>query len=159
MSTMIATGSPTDDAEAAERRAAWPEAVRADYESGGAGSGTVGSVLVSETDRVRVWHLTIPAGTRCGFHRHVLNYFWTAHTGGRARNFAEDGRVTETTYRAGDTAHLDFAEGQSMAHSLENTGDTDLVFTTVEFLDGPNAPLPVPDGVRRSARRSLDAGR
>lgn len=151
MDTMVATEMHSDDPEVARRRAAWPEAVRADYESGGARSGTVGSILVSETDRVRVWHLTIPAGKRCGFHRHVLNYFWTAHTGGRARNFAEDGRVTEAVYRPGDTAHLDFGKGQSMAHSLENTGDTDLVFTTVEFLDSPNAPLPVPEGVRRAA--------
>lgn len=152
MDTMVATRPATDataDPEAARRREAWPEDVRADYESGGAASGIVGSTLVSETDRVRVWHLTIPAGRRCGFHRHVLDYFWTAHTGGRARNFAEDGQVTEAVYRPGDTAHLGFAAGESMAHSLLNTGDTDLVFTTVEFLDGANARLPVPESVRR----------
>lgn len=144
--TMVAT-RPVSADEAASRRAAWPAEIRAEYEAG-AQSGVVGSVLVSETDRVRVWHLTIPAGKRCGFHRHVLNYFWTAHTAGRGRNYAEDGRVSETAYAKGDTAHLDFAKGQSMAHMIENIGDTDLVFTTVEFLDSPNAPLSVPDGVR-----------
>jgi len=35
----------------------------------------VGSTLVSETDTLRVWHLLIPAGKRCTFHRHVLDYF------------------------------------------------------------------------------------
>ena len=35
-----------------------------------------------------------------------------------------------------------------MLHSVENIGDTDLLFTTVEFLQSANAPLPVPDGVR-----------
>lgn len=146
--TMLAVADVDSD-EAARRRAAWPEPVRADY-ARGAQSGTVGSVLVSETDRVRVWHLTIPAGGRCGFHRHVLDYFWTAHSAGLARNYAEDGHVTEAVYRQGDTAHLAFGEGQSMAHSLENIGNTDLVFTTVEFLGGANAPLPVPDRVRRA---------
>ena len=43
-------------------------------------SPVVGSTLVSETDKVRVWHLLIPAGRRCTFHRHVLDYFWTCHT-------------------------------------------------------------------------------
>jgi hypothetical protein len=41
-------------------------------------NGRVGSQLVSETERVRVWHLTIPPGGRFGFHCHVLDYFWTA---------------------------------------------------------------------------------
>jgi hypothetical protein len=38
-----------------------------------------------------------------------------------------------------------------MLHSVENISDTDLLFTTVEFLDSANAPLPVPDGVRLAA--------
>ncbi len=108
----------------------------------------VGSVLVSETDRLRVWHLTVPAGKRCTFHRHVLNYFWTCHTHGLARGYFSDGRITETRHFPGDTRHLNFGPGEYMLHSVENIGDTDLVFTTVEFLDSPNAPLPVPDEVR-----------
>ena len=108
----------------------------------------VGSTLVSETDRVRVWHLTIPAGKRCTFHRHVLNYFWTCHTHGTARGYMADGRITTTVHFPGDTRHLNFADGEYMVHSVENIGDTELVFTTVEFLDSPNAALPVPDGVR-----------
>lgn len=35
-----------------------------------------------------------------------------------------------------------------MVHSVENIGDTDIAFTTVEFLDSPNEPLPIPDDVR-----------
>ena len=141
--------SDTPAEEAARRRAEWPADLQAEYERG-AQTGFVGSVLVSETPRVRVWHLTVPPGKRSGFHRHVLNYFWTAHTGGRARNYAESGRISETSYQPGDTAHLDFDAGESMAHSIENIGDSDLVFTTVEFLDSPNAPLPVPDRLRRA---------
>ena len=30
-----------------------------------------------------------------------------------------------------------------MIHDLENTGSADIVFTTVEFLDSANAPLPL----------------
>lgn len=128
-------------------RAAWPTDLQQAYEDGRE-SGVVGSVLVSETDRVRVWHLTIPVGKRCGFHRHVLNYFWTALNDGRARNYFEDGRTADTDHYKGQTRHLDFGPGEYMVHCVENIGDTDLNFTTVEFLDSPNQALPVPDNVR-----------
>ena len=35
-----------------------------------------------------------------------------------------------------------------MLHSVENIGDTELLFTTVEFIDGENEPLEIPDGYR-----------
>ena len=35
-----------------------------------------------------------------------------------------------------------------MIHDLENTGTADIVFTTVEFLDSANEPLPLPGTVR-----------
>jgi beta-alanine degradation protein BauB len=33
-------------------------------------------------------------------------------------------------------------------HDLENIGDGELIFCTVEFLDSANKPLPIPDKVR-----------
>ena len=132
----------------ANPRAHWPLDLQREYERT-QGSGTVGSVLVSETDRVRVWHLRIPPGQRCGFHRHVLNYFWTALTSGRARGYYGDGRIVDVVHHEGETKHFTYAAGESMVHSVENIGDTELRFTTVEFLDSPNKPLPVPDHVRQ----------
>jgi hypothetical protein len=38
---------------------------------------------------------------------------------------------------------MDFGQGQSMTHDLENIGDTVLTFTTVEDKRSPNAPLPL----------------
>ena len=126
---------------------AWPKGMREEM-TDNAMSPIVGSTLVSETDKVRVWHLLIPAGKRCSFHRHVLNYFWTCHTHGRARGYYEDGSITETTHFPGDTKHNTYGKGEYLLHAVENVGSTDLLFTTVEFLDSVNAPLPVPDGVR-----------
>ncbi len=125
----------------------WPPGMRAEM-ADNAMSPIVGSTLVSETDQVRVWHLLIPAGRRCSFHRHVLNYFWTCHTHGRARGYYEDGSITETSHFPGDTKHHVYGKGEYLLHAVENVGSTDLLFTTVEFLDSANAPLPVPDGVR-----------
>ena len=52
-----------------------------------------------------------------------------------------DGRVLDTLYKPGDFKQITFKEGEFMVHDLENIGDTELLFTTVEFLDSPNAPL------------------
>lgn len=129
-------------------RTHWPPDLREAYERDRF-SGCVGSVLVSETDRVRVWHLRIPPGGRSGFHRHVLDYFWTAHHAGKARGYFEDGRIVDVEHFVGETKHLSFGAGEYMVHNVENIGDSDLLFTTVEFLDGPNVPLPIPDKRRR----------
>jgi hypothetical protein len=133
----------------ADPRAHWPDPMRVAYEAGRM-SGQVGSVLVSETDRVRVWHLTIPPGKCCGFHRHVLNYFWTCLTDGVARGWFEDGSIVDTVHTVGQTKHLDYGLGEHMVHAVENIGETELRFTTVEFLDSPNESLPVPANVRLS---------
>lgn len=132
---------------AANPRAAWPEALQREFEENEF-NGCVGSVLVSETARLRVWHLHLPPGKRCNFHRHVNAYFWTAHNAGKARGYFHDGRIVDVTHYKGETRHFTFGPGEFFAHSVENIGDTDLLFTTVEFLDGPNTPLEIPVSVR-----------
>ncbi len=46
---------------------------------------------------------------------------------------------------------MTYAPGQYLVHDLENIGDSVLIFTTVEFLNSANAPLPVPVHIRRQA--------
>jgi hypothetical protein len=125
----------------------WPQHLRAELEAN-LHNGVVGSVLVSESPRVRVWHLHLPPGKRCNFHRHVLDYFWSAHNAGRARGYYSDGRVVDVEHHKGETRHFKFGAGEFFVHSVENIGTSDLLFTTVEFLDSVNTPLPIPDGVR-----------
>ena len=148
----MTTAHATDPTTAAPNpRAHWPAALQQELEDNRFNP-IVGSTLVSETDKLRVWHLLVPAGKRCTFHRHVLDYFWTCHSHGRARGYFEDGSITETVHFPGDTRHLSYGAGEYLLHSVENIGDTDLLFTTVEFLRSANAPLPVPDGVRLTAQ-------
>ena len=61
----------------------WPAAVAADFEANRFNP-CVGTRLLSATDRVRVWEIRLQPGERIGFHRHVLDYFWTAVTAGKA---------------------------------------------------------------------------
>lgn len=107
----------------------------------------VGQILLSEDERARVWYIRLRPGERLGFHRHVLDYFWTALTNGTAQSHINGGEATRAEYRAGQTRHLKFAAGEFMVHDLENIGSTDLVFVTVEHLQSANKPLPLPPGV------------
>jgi hypothetical protein len=125
----------------------WPEWVTHELERN-RHNGCVGTRLLSETDRVRVWEIRLKPSERIGFHRHVLDYFWTAVTPGRARSHQLDGATIETSYHAGQTQHATYGPGEYKIHDLQNIGDTDLIFTTVEFLDSANEPLPVPDDIR-----------
>lgn len=128
---------------ATDPTAAWPQWRREELAANTANA-HVGTRLVSETDRARVWLLTLQPGERLGFHRHVLDYFWTVTSpGGRGRSHYGDGRVAEVEYAEGETRHLSFGPGESMIHDLENTGDAALSFVTVEFKQSANPPLPL----------------
>ncbi|MCO5160229.1 MAG: hypothetical protein M9939_03775 [Mesorhizobium sp.] len=126
----------------------WPDELKREF-AGAGNNGCVGSMLVSESDRVRVWSLRLAPGERIGFHKHVLDYFWTAVSPGRAISHMDDGRTVEATYEAGSTKHHQYGPGEFKIHDLQNVGETDLLFTTVEFLDSENVPLELPEKVRR----------
>lgn len=118
----------------------WTPDLIAELEAG-RDNGAVGSIMVSESARARVWLIEMQPGARLPFHTHVLDYFWVATTPGRARSRYADGTVAEVDYAIGTTRHFTFKKGESMTHDLENIGDTVLCFTTVEYLDSANKPL------------------
>jgi beta-alanine degradation protein BauB len=120
----------------------WPSAIQADFAANNCNPG-VGTRLLSANDRVRVWEIRLKPGGRIGFHRHVLDYFWTAATPGKALSHQGDGTTVEATYVVGETKHHVYGPGEYKVHDLENIGPTELLFTTVEFLDSANPPLPL----------------
>lgn len=125
---------------------AWAPELRKELESNKY-NGVVGHRLLSQSDRVRVWTIDLPPGNRVPFHRHVLDYFWTATASGTSIQRTHDGSVREVSYAAGETRHFSFSAGEFLIHDLENTGTTTLAFLTVELLDGANKPLPLPSSV------------
>lgn len=133
-------------------KSAWPANIAAEFEHENRNPNPcVGNALVSETDRVRVWTIRLAPGERVGFHRHVLDYFWTSVSGGRGRQHVHDGTTVEYTYAPGETRHESYGSGQFKVHDLENLGDKEMVFMTIEFLQSANKPLPLPDHVRQQA--------
>ena len=131
----------------------WPAALKTEFaRESERPNGCVGSELLSETDKLRVWTIRLGPGERIGFHRHVLNYFWTAVNGGRGRQHLMDGTTVEYSYFPGETRHETYGAGEFKVHDLENLGDDDMIFMTVESIEGSaNKPLPVPETVRLKA--------
>ncbi|MDB5473896.1 MAG: hypothetical protein JWP99_1199 [Devosia sp.] len=134
-----------------EQQARWPQEVALDLEQGQLNP-CVGQKLLSETDRVRVWSIKLAPGERIGFHRHVLDYFWTAISGGKAISRSQDGSVVEAVYQPGDTVHHIYNAGDCKVHDLENVGESTLEFLTVEHMQSANQPPALPADVARHER-------
>jgi hypothetical protein len=87
------------------QRSAWPPEIAAEFEREKRNPNPcVGNMLLSADDRVRVWMIRLKPGQRIGFHRHVLDYFWTSVSGGRGRQHVHDGTTVEYTYAPGERA-------------------------------------------------------
>ena len=128
---------------------AWPQALTEEFARERAQpNGCVGTELLSENERVRIWIIRLKPSERVGFHRHVLDYFWTSVNGGRGRQHLMDGSTVEYSYAPGETRHETYRAGEFKVHDLENIGDADMIFNTIEFLDSANTPLAIPQAIR-----------
>src|ERR1700693_75360 len=93
-------------------RTPWPPEITAEFERERLNpNGCVGQKLVSENERTRGWHIKLKPGERLRFHRHVLDYFWSVLTAGRARAHMDDGSTVEHVYSPGETRHETHAGG------------------------------------------------
>ena len=126
--------------ESTEPFAGWSSELLAEFDAN-THNGAVGMELLDENKHARVWTICIPPGGRCSAHRHVLDYFWICTSGGLARSHFEDGSTRFPEYGVGQYAALWFDEGGSLMHDLENIGNEDLTFITVEYLASANDPL------------------
>ena len=123
----------------------WSDAVKREFRDN-AYNGQIGTDLVFENDRVRVWHMTLQPGEAMPVHRHVLTYFWTAITPGRFLQRTYDGTTYESDYPAGLTHFYDVRYGEYALHNLENVGETTMIFCAVELKkESANVPLSLRD--------------
>ena len=89
--------SPLAGTVIAENFAGWSAEIRQEF-ADNAHNHQVGSVLLSETDQVKVWSIRLAPGERVPAHRHVLNYFWTALTDGISLQHTDDGTTRRVVY-------------------------------------------------------------
>src|SRR5437762_1570403 len=80
-----------------------------------------------ENDRVRVLEATLPPGVKEQVHSHPAYVIYVLE-GGRSRNYASDGKVTESEMKTGDVLYRD-----PLTHAAENIGDKPLHLILVEL--------------------------
>ena len=73
-------------------------------------SARVGTRLLLEDGHARIWEIRLAPGERVPLHRHVLDYFWTCVSGGRATSRDAAGQVIGTSGTTGFSTgcHLHF---------------------------------------------------
>ena len=141
-----------DKAAEKKEKSQWPAEIAAEFDrEAKAPNPCVGSMLLSENERTRVRMIRLAPGERIGFHRHVLDYFWTAVSGGRGRLFVFVGFSVVFLFQIGETRHETYGPGEFKVHDLENLGAREMVFMTVEFKDSANKPMQLPAGVKPQA--------
>src|SRR5437879_12597363 len=84
-----------------------------------------------ENDRVRVLEATLPPGVKEQVHSHPAYVIYVL-AGGRYRNYASDGKITEGTLQTGEVLYR-----EPLTHAAENIGDKPLHMILVELNGGP----------------------
>ena len=80
-----------------------------------------------ENDRVRVLEANLPAGVKEQVHSHPAYVIYVLE-GGRYRNYASDGKVTEGELKTGEVLFR-----EPLTHAAENVGDKPLHMILVEL--------------------------
>ena len=80
-----------------------------------------------ENDRVRVLEAILPPGSKEQVHSHPAYVIYVL-AGGRYRNYAADGKITEGTFQTGDVIYRD-----PLTHAAENIGDKPMHMILVEL--------------------------
>ena len=84
-------------------------------------------VLKFENSRVRVLEATLKPGDKEKTHSHPAYLFYVI-AGGKVRNHAADGTVTDAEFKTGDVIYRD-----PLTHWAENIGDTTIRLEVVEL--------------------------
>jgi quercetin dioxygenase-like cupin family protein len=80
-----------------------------------------------ENERVRVLEAELPPGVKEQVHSHPAYVIYVL-AGGKVRNYAADGKTTETELKTGDVLYR-----EPLTHAAENIGTTTMHFILVEL--------------------------
>ena len=90
-----------------------------------------------ENDHVRVLEANLPPGVKEQVHSHPAYVIYVLE-GGKYRNYASDGKITEGELKTGDVIYRD-----PLTHAAENIGDKALHMILVELKGDSGAGTPV----------------
>ena len=88
--------------------------------------------LKFENEKVRVLEAELPPGVKEQVHSHPA-YVIYVMAGGKVRNYASDGKITEAELKTGDVLYR-----EPLTHAAENIGTTTLHMILVELKTSPS---------------------
>jgi len=88
--------------------------------------------LKFENEKVRVLEAELPPGVKEQVHSHPA-YVIYVMAGGKVRNYASDGKITEAELKTGDVLYR-----EPLTHAAENIGATTLHMILVELKTSPS---------------------
>ncbi len=97
-------------------------------------SNQVGTKLLFENDRVRVWDLSLAPGESTGVHRHGNDYFFVTIGGGLLQGIDASGLKGEPRQMGDGEVHWRSLEGEDAVHEAVNVGDSPWRNIVVEML-------------------------
>ena len=108
-----------DKAAEKKDKSQWPAEIAAEFERGGQNPNPAWAPRCCRRPSARAYGSSASRWRAHRLHRHVLDYFWTAVSGGRGRQHVHDGTTVEYT-QPGETRHESYAPAHSKVHDLEN---------------------------------------
>lgn len=95
-------------------------------------SADIGTELLFENDRVRVWDLRLQPGERTGFHRHSNDYLYVVIGGGKLKAVRADGSDWYDVEMVDGEVRFRDVESEDV-HDAVNVGDSEWRNVIVEF--------------------------
>jgi hypothetical protein len=94
----------------------------------------LGTSMVLENDRIRVWEHRVGAGETGPMHLHRRPYLSVVVTGTSGDTLDADGAVIEHFTLTPGTSLWYAMDGSPETHALRNTGDDEILIVTTELL-------------------------
>jgi hypothetical protein len=132
----------TIDSSVEKRRDEREEKKRFADAHGGA-SPNVGTRLLFENDRVRVWEMRLAPGESSERHMHENDYLFVQTTAAELTLFPDDHEPETSEARAGGVEYREVGQ-RGIVHRLQNTGDTEYREILVELKAGSRSRLARP---------------
>lgn len=94
----------------------------------------LGTAVILETERVRIWEHRVPAGGTGPMHLHRRPYFSVVVRGTRGDTVGPDGDALEHFSLTPGMVLPVWEESLPQTHALRNTGDDEILIVTTELL-------------------------
>ena len=94
----------------------------------------IGTHMLFENERLRIWEIFLAPGEELPFHCHRNTYLWIALESGMSFTALPSGETWTWEHTRGEVQFAEVPPDEALVHNLKNVGPSPLRFATVELL-------------------------